>query len=224
MGVDPAKWGPGAWRFLHYLTLLFPDAPSPLKSRPFRKLFRLLPQVLPCGKCRAHLRQTYRRLPPDFRNRAMLVRWMYKVHERTNVDLHKKLKRPNFRKELAGIKAGWQAGLRDFAFSAIFNASGRALPSGICRFFAAVRAIVGSHHLPPLSKTNSKVAALNKLASHFRMPKSAVLAKYRPWLTRKSRASSGLVSLFTVKQRSSNGSTSKNSASSRHRASHRKRS
>ncbi len=224
MGVDPTKWGPGAWRFLHNVTLLFPDAPSPSKSRPFRKLFRLLPTVLPCGNCRAHLRQTYRRLPPDFRNRAVLVRWIYKVHERTNVDLHKKLKRPTFQKEIAGIKAGWQAGLRDLAFSAIFNASGRALPSGIRQFFKVARAIVGSHHLPTFSKTKSKVAALNKLASHFRMPKSAVLAKYRPWLTKRDQASSGLALLSAVRPRSSNGNTTKSSASSRRRASHRRRS
>lgn len=224
MGVDPTKWGPGAWRFLHNVTLLFPDTPSPSKTRPFRKLFTLLPKVLPCGKCRAHLRQTYRRLPPDFRNRAVLVRWMYKVHEQTNVDLHKKLKRPNFQKEIAGIKAGWQAGLRDFAFSAIFNASGQALPSGMRQFFRAARAIVGSHHLPSLSKTKSKVAALNKLASHFRMPKSAVLTKYRPWLTKKSRASSGLLSLSAVRRRGSSGNTSRSSAGSHRRASHRKRS
>ena len=224
MGVDPTKWGPGAWRFLHNVTLLFPDTSSPAKSRPFRKLFRLLPNVLPCGKCRAHLRQTYRKLPPDLKNRAVLIRWMYKVHEQTNVDLHKKLKRPNFRKEIVGIKAGWQAGLRDFAFSAIFNASGQALPSGIRQFFKAARAIVGSDHLPSLSNTKSKVAALNRLATHFHMPKSAVLAKYRPWLTKRNRASSGLLSLSVARQRRSSANTSRGSTNLQRRASHRKRS
>lgn len=224
MGVDPLKWGPGAWRFLHQATLLYPDSPSPRRRKTYRTFFRLLPEVLPCGRCRAHLRRVYSRMPTPPENRAMLIRWMYRVHARTNKDLHKRVKTPVFEKELAGIRAGWRYGLRDLVFSTLFNAPRAALPASLIEWLRAARRIVGSRRLPDFSRVKSRASALNLLARHHRLSKSDVLSKYRPWLSRRSRASSGLWWLSAARRRGSSALTRRACGSSRDRARCRRRS
>lgn len=48
--VDPALWGPAAWKFLDYLAKAC-DAES---APSYRRFIELLPDVLPCERCREH--------------------------------------------------------------------------------------------------------------------------------------------------------------------------
>lgn len=45
--MDPTKWGPGAWDLLHFITFKYPDRPGPKTVQLYRKLFGVLPRVLP---------------------------------------------------------------------------------------------------------------------------------------------------------------------------------
>ncbi len=188
MGVDPVKWGPGAWRFLHHATLTFPDAPSDGQRRAYAALFRLLPKVLPCSRCRTHLRKTYRRMPPRLGSRASMIRWLEDVHTRTNADLHKRVARVPVQSRLASFRAGWRAGLRDLCFSIAFNAPRSRIPNHVRRFLAACRRVAGE---PSVGGAASKAGLLNALARHYRIGKAAVRSRYGPWLNSRSRATSG---------------------------------
>lgn len=187
MGVDPIKWGPGAWRFLHHASLAFPDQPSPTIKKAYRTFCSSLPSVLPCSKCRKHLRRTYKRLPPACATRASMLRWMHAVHAQTNVDLRKRVKKPPLESQLQGIRCGWRPGLRDFAFSIAFNCPRAGVPKPVRAFFRAARLVLGQRELPPLAAVKTKAQLLNTLLKHYRLSKAAVVKRYRPWLSKRSR-------------------------------------
>lgn len=48
--VDPALWGPSAWKFLDYCA----KACDPGSAQSYKKWIELLPEVLPCEQCREH--------------------------------------------------------------------------------------------------------------------------------------------------------------------------
>lgn len=193
MGVDPAKWGPGAWRFLHFASMIFPDKPTDAVLGAYRVLFHVLPEVLPCSRCRNHLRKTYRVLPPNIGSRGELIRWVSALHARTNKDLHKRLKNPSFSSQSHGFKIGWRAGLRDFAFSIAFNAPRKRISKDTRAFFTACRKITGPRSLPKLGSAYTKTQLLNTLLKFFKTSKREATEKYRPWLTKRSLASNGRV-------------------------------
>ena len=59
--VDPSVWGSSGWAFLRNC-LNSSDA----ASRPYhQQLLRLLPEVLPCGRCRRHSREYLGMHPPE---------------------------------------------------------------------------------------------------------------------------------------------------------------
>lgn len=59
--VDPKLWGPPAWQFLRHAAQAC-DADS---ADAYRKFFALLPEVLPCEKCRAHSSDYLTQVPVD---------------------------------------------------------------------------------------------------------------------------------------------------------------
>ena len=188
MGVDPLKWGPGAWRFLHYATLIFPDAPSKGQRKAYATVFALLPRVLPCSRCRTHLRKTYDRMPPRLGSRGPMIRWLEDVHTATNADLRKRVKRVPVQSRLGSFRAGWRAGLRDLCFSIAFNAPRSKVPKDVRRFLKACQRVTGE---PAVGGATSKAGLLNSLARHYHVSKGAVRSRYGPWLSDRSRASSG---------------------------------
>lgn len=82
------RWGPHVWHFLHTLAATY----TPEKQRDaVRALLDNLPDLLPCGKCASHLRETYERRPFDkeSRERALgsregLVAWVNSLHNRVS--------------------------------------------------------------------------------------------------------------------------------------------
>ncbi len=78
--MDTRFWGPPAWRFLHTLTF------APGEHTATRRLFTLLPYILPCKFCRHSLTGIYEGLPMP-RAAADWSAWFYKVHSRVNEKL-----------------------------------------------------------------------------------------------------------------------------------------
>lgn len=82
------QWGPHVWHFLHVLAATY----TPEKQKDaVRALLDSLPDLLPCGKCANHLRETYERRPfdADGRERALgtregLVMWVNSLHNRVS--------------------------------------------------------------------------------------------------------------------------------------------
>jgi hypothetical protein len=77
--MDTRFWGPGAWRLLHTITF------AEVGPQAQRRLFELLPYVLPCKYCRASLTDYYEKEPlPDFENAVAAQKWLYRVHNHVN--------------------------------------------------------------------------------------------------------------------------------------------
>ncbi|KAK9827189.1 hypothetical protein WJX74_009572 [Apatococcus lobatus] len=220
MGVNADKWGPGAWRFLHYATLAFPDNPTKGQRKAYAALFHLLPRVLPCSVCRKHLRKSYQASPPVLQSRPQMIRWMEDVHTAINVRLRKKVKRVPVQGRIEAFRKGWRAGLRDLAFSMAFNAPRVTLSNDIVHFLAACRRVAGANSLPAVTHLKTKAGLLNTLSAFFRVSKTSVQAKYRPWLSQKSLVSSNRVWPFTRNRPASASSTRTSSRPSRRRVLH----
>jgi hypothetical protein len=62
--VDPRLWGPPAWQFLRHAA----EACDASSSDAYRKFFSLLPEILPCEKCRAHSSEYLAQVPIDTSN------------------------------------------------------------------------------------------------------------------------------------------------------------
>lgn len=80
--MDTRFWGPPAWRFLHTLTFKPGDATAT------RRVFELLPYILPCKFCRHSLTDIYESLPIP-RNLRDFPNWFYKVHTAVNDKLRR---------------------------------------------------------------------------------------------------------------------------------------
>lgn len=215
MGVKAKKWGPGAWKFLHFVTLLYPDLPTTSQKKAFTTLFRLLPDVLPCSICRKHLRNSYRALPPDLASRASAIRWFERVHTRVNLQLKKKVRHASVESCLRSITKHWKDGLRDLAFSIAFNAPRVNISNDVVHFMAACRKIAGKSSLPQTAHLKTKAGLLNTLTHFYGLSKPAVQAKYRPWLSPRSLASSNRVWPLTRQSSASARNSKKKSRRSR---------
>lgn len=90
-----SKWGQHGWKFLHYVTLSYPDVPSYTERGSFFNLFASLDDTLPCKKCRLDYKKY--RLESNFvgpdcailDNRTNLVYWLFKFHNHVNIRLSK---------------------------------------------------------------------------------------------------------------------------------------
>ena len=81
-GFQTNVWGPGAWLFLHCITLNY----NPVFKKQYYIFFRIIQYILPCKGCRDNysysinksksLKFTYSTL----RNRETLSRWLFHVH------------------------------------------------------------------------------------------------------------------------------------------------
>lgn len=86
MGISPEIWGPSTWAFLH----LMPFAEEePLKQERlgyYKQLYTLLTNLLPCERCRQHLRDNLGKLPDilTMKTQKDLFLWTSKLHNYVN--------------------------------------------------------------------------------------------------------------------------------------------
>lgn len=73
--LDPALWGRSGWSFLRSCA----EASDAGTRSHYHQLFRLLPDVLPCGNCRHHSREYLRQFPPE--EAPNLVVWLNDFEE-----------------------------------------------------------------------------------------------------------------------------------------------
>ncbi len=90
---NPDKWGKYFWKYLHILTLGYPDNPSQEIKDIFRNEIETLKYKLPCIICQKHFITNYNEFPlnnSDLENKEKLSRWMIKFHNKINKMLGKK--------------------------------------------------------------------------------------------------------------------------------------
>lgn len=85
------SWGPSGWKFMHSVTLSYPDNPTPQDRAEMRKFFTSIAPVLPCPDCRTHFAKAVQTsfTETTLDNKENLFRWLVDVHNRVNRRLHK---------------------------------------------------------------------------------------------------------------------------------------
>jgi FAD-linked sulfhydryl oxidase len=87
--MDPNIWGPGAWLFLHTITLNYPHEPTPTDKEDVREFFRLAGRLLPCFYCRENYAQHLKEYPIQVESKTDLVHWLIDIHNSANESLGK---------------------------------------------------------------------------------------------------------------------------------------
>ena len=94
-GFMTRVWGPMLWTVLHMISLNYPVEPTPQHQRQYKRFFRTLMYVLPCGACRKSYRYFILRHPvvkirdEIFTNRETLSKWLFTLHNVVNHKLRK---------------------------------------------------------------------------------------------------------------------------------------
>ena len=92
ININPTYWGPPAWKFLHYITLSYPDNPVDSDKVRVYNFFMNIKDVLPCEKCRFNFNDHLVKYPLDnnvLSSRYNLANWLLNIHNEVNISLGK---------------------------------------------------------------------------------------------------------------------------------------
>jgi hypothetical protein len=90
----PDIWGPHGWKFIHYITLGYPNNPTEQDKKKYYNFFMSLSNVIPCSICGNHFKQHLEITPLDeesLKNKESLMAWGIKMHNHVNAKNNKKL-------------------------------------------------------------------------------------------------------------------------------------
>jgi hypothetical protein len=88
----PDIWGPHGWKFLHYVTMGYPDNPTQDDKNTYKQFFELFSHTIPCNLCATNYKYHLQLYPlSDFNleNKMRLIQWGISMHNLVN-DSHKK--------------------------------------------------------------------------------------------------------------------------------------
>lgn len=91
-GFLTSTWGPSQWHMLHTISFNYPVNPTRKDKEHYRSFVLSLKHVLPCGKCRANLKENFKKLPlrmADMESRETFSRYIFNLHELINTMLGK---------------------------------------------------------------------------------------------------------------------------------------
>lgn len=90
--MDPEIWGPPAWKFIHLLTLNYPNKPSFEDKYNYKEFILSLQKVLPCETCSQHFQKHIQNNNFDdiLKSRETLFEWFVDVHNSVNKQNKKK--------------------------------------------------------------------------------------------------------------------------------------
>lgn len=86
MGISPDIWGPSTWTFLHLIVLSEPEILDTSRLGYYKTLFTVLQELLPCQKCRNHLRENMGKLKDltSIQSKRELFDWTVELHNLVN--------------------------------------------------------------------------------------------------------------------------------------------
>ena len=82
--METKVWGPGAWIFLHSITMNYPENPTNKQKKDYYNFFSNIGNVLPCVICNEHYKKHLNELPINLNSRKEFVHWLVKIHNRVN--------------------------------------------------------------------------------------------------------------------------------------------
>ena len=90
----PDVWGPHGWKFIHYITMGYPNVPSEEDKLKYYNFFHSLKYVIPCSICGAHFKENLEKTPLDteaLSSKQKLMEWGIKMHNHVNKTNNKKV-------------------------------------------------------------------------------------------------------------------------------------
>jgi hypothetical protein len=90
----PDIWGPHGWKFIHYITLGYPNNPTEEQKKNYYDFFIALSKVIPCSVCANHFKQHLEITPLDneaLKDKESLMAWGIKMHNHVNAKNGKKI-------------------------------------------------------------------------------------------------------------------------------------
>jgi len=87
MSLGPEVWGPPSWKFIHFVTLGYPDNPTFQDKKKYKQFFELISYVLPCNYCTKNFEKHLKQNPLTnniLNSRKKLVLWGIKMHNLVN--------------------------------------------------------------------------------------------------------------------------------------------
>lgn len=90
-GFSGEIWGSCLWFVLHIISFNYPKKPTNKDIIHYYTFFKMIQYILPCGMCRKHLKENYRKKFSInvFKNRKSLSKYVYKLHNIVNKQLNK---------------------------------------------------------------------------------------------------------------------------------------
>ena len=83
----PDVWGPHGWKFIHYITLGYPNNPTKEIKEKYFNFFQSLQHVIPCSICGAHFQEHMKRTPLTdeiLSNKLEFIHWGIHMHNLVN--------------------------------------------------------------------------------------------------------------------------------------------
>ncbi len=90
----PEIWGPHGWKFIHYITLGYPNNPTQKDKQKYYDFFTSLSNVIPCPICGEHFKQHLEITPLDdnvLKDKNSLMAWAVAMHNHVNARNGKKI-------------------------------------------------------------------------------------------------------------------------------------
>jgi len=88
--MDPNRWGPHLWFYLHTISFNFPDNPTHLEKTQYLDFYNSLGNTIPCEKCRNHYSSNLQVNPPRLESKDALIKWTVDLHNLVNKSLGKR--------------------------------------------------------------------------------------------------------------------------------------
>ena len=83
----PAVWGPHGWKFIHYVTLGYPNNPDNNDKQNYLNFFESLKNVIPCSICGNHFKEHMKAFPLTdniLSNKKKFIEWGINMHNLVN--------------------------------------------------------------------------------------------------------------------------------------------
>ena len=88
----PDVWGPHGWKFIHYVTLGYPEYPEDQDKKDYYNFFENLKNVIPCSICGNNYIEHLKINPLTDKvlsNKTKFIEWGINMHNLTNRDTNK---------------------------------------------------------------------------------------------------------------------------------------